>query len=76
MGDMPWLSPSDAALRGLAQKLADTIDAVSGDPDALALLVPKFHSVLKDLGGTPASRRELNTAAPDEDIVTELRVVK
>jgi hypothetical protein len=76
MDDMRWLSPSDAALRTLALKLAEAIDANATDPDALAVLTPKFHSVLRDLGGTPASRRELNTEEPEADLITELRVVK
>lgn len=73
MEDMAWLLPSDAALRALAMKLAETIDACGADPELLAVLVPKYHAVLKDLGGTPTMRRELNTAEPEEDIVTELR---
>lgn len=73
MEDMPWLAPSDAALRGLALRLAGLLDQVAGDPEAVALLVPKFHGVLKDLGGTPAARKELHVEPEEDDLVTELR---
>lgn len=76
LGDMPWLTASDAGLQALALKLAAAIDAAGPDSELLALLTPKYHAALRDLGGTPASRRELNTEEPDEDIVTELRVVR
>ncbi|MFL6145563.1 MAG: hypothetical protein ACJ72N_27345 [Labedaea sp.] len=76
MEDMPWLSPSDAALRGLALRLADAIDTYGADPETLALLVPKYHAVLKELGGTPTARKELHVEPPEDDLVAELRVVR
>jgi hypothetical protein len=76
MEDMPWLSPSDAALRGLALRLAQSIDAHGTDPETLALLVPKYHAVLRELGGTPAARKELHVEPVADDLVTELRVVR
>lgn len=75
LDDMPWLTVTDAALRSLALKLAAAIDRAEHDPDALAVLVPKYHAALRDLGGTPASRRELNTTEPEEDLITELRAL-
>jgi hypothetical protein len=73
---MPWLTPSDASLRALALRLAAAIDACGADVELLALLTPKYHAALRDLGGTPATRRELNTVEPEEDIIAELRVVR
>jgi hypothetical protein len=70
---MPWLTPSDAALRSLALRLAWAIDACGTDSETLAVLVPKYQTALIHLGGTPATRRELHAEPPEDDIVTELR---
>jgi hypothetical protein len=76
MEDMAWLAPTDAALRELALKLAESIDACAHDPEALAILVPKYHAVLRDLGGTPATRKTLSVEPEEDDLVTQLRMVK
>ena len=53
------LPSTDSAASRLAREYAKKID--SGDSDVLLFLGPKLHSLLNDLGATPAGRSKLKT---------------
>lgn len=66
VSDMPWLHESDAALVEVGRKIAENVDGVLNDfeSDAYAktkalYLAPHLVNVLRELGGTPESRKAL-----------------
>ena len=101
---MPWLGPSDDALRDLAARLAEEIETAVGRAEELeemfrqfgsegpgmykrlqkleafcdvtrvvATLGPQLQAVLRDLGGSPGSRKALREDKPIGGRLADLR---
>lgn len=66
VADMAWLEDSDGALVAAGRKIAKNVDEVLGSLDAdgtaktkALYLTPHFVNILRELGGTPATRKDL-----------------
>lgn len=77
---MPWIEPSDAGLVKLAKSYAAAIDGAleSGGQDAVKglYLGPHLLGALRDLGGTPGSRKDLNVVENVKGKLANLRALR
>jgi len=77
---MPWIEPSDAGLVKLAKSYAAAIDQAleAGGQDAVKglYLGPHLLGALRDLGGTPGSRKDLNVVENVKGKLANLRALR
>lgn len=77
---MPWIEPSDAGLVKLAKSYAAAIDEALdiGGQDAVKglYLGPHMLGALRELGGTPGSRKELEVVENVKGKLATLRALR
>lgn len=71
IADMDWLTESDHAAAQLAREQAVAIE--DGDAKAIGWIGPQLLSTLKELGGTPGSRKALGVEAKVKGKLAQLR---